>query len=47
MIRYLEVLTSFYEDVLEGLKKTDDSVRKTICESHLNEFAALGKFRLM
>lgn len=37
-------MTDFYENVLEGVKKTDDSVRKTVPESMLNDFNALGKF---
>jgi len=44
--KYMEVLTNFYEMVVEDHKKTDDSVRKQICESHTNDYNALAKLTL-
>ena len=44
--RYLEVISSFYDDILKELRKPDDSVRKTISEHLLEDYDKLGKSML-
>ena len=44
MFRYLEVVSMFYEKILEDLRRPEEQVRKTVGEHQFDEYQALGKF---
>ena len=41
--RYMEVVSNFYDKIVEDLRKPEEQIRKSISEHHMTDYNELGK----